>query len=80
MNNPAAYDAARESDARYFRARARDERRRVRHAASERARRIHDEMAEHYETVAALLDGNATDEPRSLAASLRAMLQRLKGS
>lgn len=64
-------------DIRLFRARAQEERRRIRHAATERARRIHGEMAEHYEMVADLLEAKAGQVPRSLADSLRRMLERL---
>lgn len=64
-------------DIRLFRARAREERRRTRHAPSERARRIHHQMAEHYEMVADLLEAKAGLAPRSLTASLKRMLERL---
>lgn len=47
------------SDIRLFRERAREERRRVRRAESERARIVHGEMAEHYELVADLLEAKA---------------------
>ncbi len=77
MNDPAALDSARENDVRYFRNRARVERRLVRQAATERTRRIHDEMAEHYEAVADLLDTDARHESRSLVSSFRTMLERL---
>ena len=78
MRNDTAFDNGLESDARFFRARAREERRHRRHASSARARRIHAEMAEHYDAVAGLLDAKAGSVPRSLAASLRAMLSRLR--
>lgn len=77
MSDEAACHADRTSDARFFRARARAERLYRRHAGTARARRIHAEMAEHYETVAALLDTKAGRSPRSLAAALRGMLSRL---
>ena len=64
-------------DIRLFRARAREERQRIRHAVTERARRIHGEMADHYEMVADLMEAKADQVPRSLAASLRQMLERL---
>lgn len=65
------------SDIRFFRERAREERRRVRHAGSARERQVHSEMAEHYDMVAELLAAKAGVEPRSLAAALRRMLGRL---
>lgn len=66
-------------DIRFFRERARNERRRVRQAGSERARQVHGEMAEHYDIVADLLEAKAGTTPRALAASLRRMLRRLVG-
>ena len=56
---------------------AREEWRRVRHADTERARRTHAEMAEHYEMVARLLEAKAGIASGSLAGSLRRMLDRL---
>lgn len=70
-------DRAYPCDIRFFRERARDERRRIRHAESARARQVHAEMAEHYDMVADLLAAKAGAEPRSLAAALRRMLRRL---
>lgn len=70
-------DRAYPCDIRFFRERAREERRRLRHAASERARQVHAEMAEHYEMVAELLAAKAGTRPRSLAASLKRMLESL---
>ena len=77
MSDEDGFDIDRHSDARLFRARAREERRRRRGAGSERARRIHAEMAEHYDSVATLLDAKPGRTSRSLASSLRAMLARL---
>ncbi len=78
MSDEVAFDPDRESDARFFRARARAERLYRRHAGTARARRIHAEMAEHYDAVAALLDAKAGRTSRSLAAALRGMLSRLR--
>lgn len=72
-----ALDRAYPSDIRFFRERAREERRRGRHADSARTRQVHAEMAEHYDMVAKLLAAKAGAEPRSLAAALRGMLARL---
>jgi hypothetical protein len=77
MTDPADNLAIASDDADYFRARAADERRRIQHAASIRARRIHREMAEHYETLARLLDHQPCAEAFSLARAVRGMLTRL---
>ncbi len=76
MSTHPAIDAATADDAGHFRARARDERRRVRLAANDRSRRVHREMAEHYEAVARMLERGPAGERRSLARSLRHMLRR----
>ena len=70
-------DRAYPCDIRFFRERAREERRRIRHADCARARQVHAEMAEHYDMVAELLAAKAGTRPRSLAASLRHMLELL---
>ena len=70
-------DRAYPCDIRFFRERARAERRRGRDAESARARRVHAEMAEHYDMVAELLAAKAGAESRSLTAALRRMLRRL---
>ena len=72
-----ALDRAYPCDIRFFRERAREERRRLRRAASERARQVHAEMAEHYEMVAELLAAKGETKPRSLAAALKRMLELL---
>ena len=64
-------------DIRFFRERARAERRHIRHADSERARRTHAEMAEHYEMVAELLEVKAGLAQHTFGSSLRRMLARL---
>ena len=64
-------------DIRFFRERAREERRRIRGADTERGQQVHAEMAEHYDMVAELLAAKAGTRPRSLAASLRHMLELL---
>ena len=70
-------DRAYPCDIRFFRERAREERRRVRHADTPRARRIHAEMAEHYDMVAELLAAKTGLESGRLTAALRRMLGRL---
>ncbi|WP_447724284.1 hypothetical protein [Sphingomonas koreensis] len=65
-------------DIRFFRDRAREERRRIRHADTERGQRIHAEMAEHYEMVAALLEVKAGLVPDTIGSSLRRMFGRLR--
>ncbi|HEY0622469.1 hypothetical protein [Sphingomonas sp.] len=64
-------------DIRFFRERAREERRRIRYADTGRGQRIHAEMAEHYEMVADLLEAKAGLVAPSLGWSLRRMLERL---
>lgn len=64
-------------DIRFFRDRAREERRRIRHADTERGQRIHAEMAEHYEMVAALLEVKAGLAPHTIGSTLRRMFGRL---
>lgn len=66
------------SDIRFFRDQAREERRRVRHADTERGQRVHAEMAEHYEMVAALLEVKAGLVPRTIGSSLRRMFGWLR--
>jgi len=70
-------DRAYPCDIRFFRERAREERRRIRRAGSARARQVHAEMAEHYDMVAELLAAKAGTRPRSLTASLRRLLELL---
>lgn len=72
-----ALDHAYPCNIRFFRERARDERRRIRQADTLRARRIHAEMAEHYDMVADLLAAKTGMGPRPLTAALRRMLERL---
>lgn len=70
-------DRVQRSDIRLFRERAREERRRVRRADSERARIVHGEMAEHYEIVADLLEARAGWRSRCPAAAWLRLLRRL---
>ncbi|MCW4460207.1 hypothetical protein OK349_00675 [Sphingomonas sp. BT-65] len=70
-------DRVQPCDVRLFRDRAREERRRVGHAGSERARIVHEEMAEHYETVADLLEAKADWGSDWPGAAWRRMLRRL---
>jgi len=64
-------------DIRFFRDRAREERRRLRHADTERGQRIHAEMAEHYEMVATLLEVKAGLARHTIGSTLRQMFGRL---
>jgi hypothetical protein len=66
-------------DIRFFRERAREERRRIRGADTERGQQVHAEMAEHYDMVAELLEAKAGLVSHTLGASLRRMLGRLLG-
>ena len=70
-------DRVHRSDIRLFRERAREERRRVARADSERARAVHGEMADHYEMVADLLEAKAGWRFDWPAPALRRMLRRL---
>ena len=70
-------DRAYPCDIRFFRERAREERRRIRHADSARARQVHAEMAEHYEMVAKLLETRDGQHALGLTRALRRMLERL---
>jgi len=64
-------------DIRLLRERAREEWRQGRQADTERARRTHTEMAEHYEMVAELLEAKAGLARPTPGPSLRRMLTRL---
>lgn len=63
-------------DIRFFRDRAREERRCIRRADTERGKRLHAEMAEHYEMVATLLEEKAGLTPHTIGSSLRRVFER----
>lgn len=75
--NEEKLDGVQPSDIRLFRERAREERRRVGRADSDRARIVHSEMAEHYELVADLLETKAGLGLGWPAPALRRILRRL---
>lgn len=79
MSAPSAGHLPIAADAVYFRSRALEERRLLALSPSGSARRIHREMAEHYEALMALLDPDAPAESASLASALRQMFRRLSG-
>jgi len=72
-----AVDAVYPCDIRFFRERAREERRQIRLADTERGQRVHAEMAEHYEMVAELLEVKAGLVRNTMGASIRRMFGRL---
>lgn len=75
--HPEGLDGIYPCDIRFFRDRARAERRRIRHADTERGQRVHAEMAEHYEMVAALLEVKAGLVHHTIGSTLRRMFGRL---